>query len=109
MNVGLAGNPRYRDPKSLLAHLAQVAPRLGLKLATEEQLAGLWPAPAPPVLDRTQPFDCLVTLGGDGTLLRGARVLDGAGAPILGVNLGRVGFRTPATTQTLHWPLDPPG
>jgi NAD+ kinase len=106
MNVGVVGNPSYRDLKSLLAHLAQIAPRLGLQLATEEQLAGLWPAPAPPLLDRTQPLDCLVTLGGDGTLLRGARVLDGAGAPILGVNLGRVGFLTTATSQTLDWALD---
>ena len=29
MNVGVVGNPSYRDLKSILAHLAQVAPRLG--------------------------------------------------------------------------------
>src|SRR3989449_470764 len=51
-------------------------------------------------------LDCLVTLGGDGTLLRGARTLDGANTPILGINLGRVGFLTTATSQTLDWALD---
>ena len=47
-----------------------------------------------------------MTLGGDGTLLRGARTLNGARTPILGVNLGRVGFLTTATSQTLDWALD---
>jgi len=108
MNVGVVGNPSYRDLKTILAHLAQVAPRVGVSLFTEEQIGPLWPAPAPPALERASPLDCLVTLGGDGTLLRGARTLDSAPAPtpILGVNLGRVGFLTTATSQTLDWALD---
>ena len=108
MNVGVVGNPTYRDLKSILAHLVQVAPRLGLSLYTEERLAALWPEPppAPPPLARAPRLDCLITLGGDGTLLRGARSLDGASTPILGVNLGRVGFLTTANSQTLDWALD---
>ncbi len=106
MNVGVVGNPSYRDLKSILAHLAQVAPRLGLTLFSEEQIAGLWPEPAPAPLHSAPQLECLVTLGGDGTLLRGARSLNGARTPILGVNLGRVGFLTTATAQTLDWALD---
>ncbi|HXG05200.1 MAG TPA: NAD(+)/NADH kinase, partial [Candidatus Binatia bacterium] len=64
------------------------------------------PAPPPAALDRSVSLDCLVTLGGDGTLLRGARALDGASTPVLGVNLGRVGFLTTASAQTLDWALD---
>jgi NAD+ kinase len=106
MNVGVVGNPSYRDLKSILAHLAQVAPRLGLTLFTEEHIAAIWPEPAPAPLHSAPQLECLVTLGGDGTLLRGARSLNGARTPILGVNLGRVGFLTTANAQTLDWALD---
>src|SRR5712691_1756758 len=106
MNVGVVGNPSYRDLKSILAHLAQLAPRLALTYFTEERIQPLWPDPRPALLDGSRGLDCLITLGGDGTLLRGARVLNGGDTPILGVNLGRVGFLTTATAQTLDWALD---
>jgi NAD+ kinase len=38
--------------------------------------------------------DLLLTLGGDGSILRVARCAAPAGLPILGINLGRVGFLT---------------
>lgn len=39
-------------------------------------------------------LDLLITLGGDGSMLRAARLTTGKTLPILGVNMGRLGFLT---------------
>ncbi|WP_122261102.1 NAD kinase [Ornithinimicrobium cerasi] len=48
-------------------------------------------SPVPPHVDATG-CELVVVFGGDGTILRGAEIARPAGAPLLGVNLGRVGF-----------------
>jgi NAD+ kinase len=45
------------------------------------------------------PADLLVTLGGDGSILRATRYAAPAGTPLLGINMGRVGFLTEATPE----------
>jgi NAD+ kinase len=45
------------------------------------------------------PLDVIVTIGGDGTFLRGVRVASHADAVVLGVNVGRVGFLTEVSCE----------
>ena len=104
MKVGIVGNPRYHDLKAVLEHVAEQAPERGIILYTEERLGKFWDRDVP-VFEGVD-LDALITFGGDGTLLRGARLLGARETPILGVNLGRVGFLTTATRQTLDPALD---
>ena len=64
--------------------------------------------------------DLVLSLGGDGTMLRAVRLLDGAPVPLLGVNLGRLGYLTEIEAMSItdalerfelgaeagHWHLD---
>ncbi|MGW7006355.1 NAD(+)/NADH kinase [Streptomyces sp. NPDC054933] len=50
--------------------------------------------------------DLIVTFGGDGTFLRGARIAAKNGAAVLGVNVGRVGFLTETTADEVVHALD---
>ena len=44
------------------------------------------------ITDLPKDADCVMVLGGDGTIIQAARELAETGVPILGVNLGTVGF-----------------
>ena len=50
--------------------------------------------------------DCLLVLGGDGTVLQAARETCGLGIPMLGVNLGTVGYLTQVEPAQLPAALD---
>ena len=48
--------------------------------------------PTTAVASRLHKTDLIITLGGDGTFLAGGRLAAPRGIPVLGVNLGRLGF-----------------
>src|SRR5437868_15070774 len=50
--------------------------------------------------------EVVLVLGGDGTILRAAELARGAKVPLLGVNLGRVGFLAEAEASHLDSTLD---
>jgi NAD+ kinase len=92
MRIGVVGHRGYDEMGALLRELDAVAKSVGATLAVERDLHALLPGAE--LMNGPEGIDVLITFGGDGTLLRGARFLNGHAAPILGVNLGRLGFLT---------------
>ena len=100
MLLGVVGNRAYHGLPDVLQSLQRLAPSLGLRLAIEGELHDL--APGCDRFDDAKTLDALLTLGGDGTMLRGARVLAGHQIPVLGVNLGKLGFLTTCGREELE-------
>jgi NAD+ kinase len=72
--------------------------------APELNLEGVAVQSAPNgVVDRAE---IVLVLGGDGTLLRAAELVRRAGTPLLGVNLGQVGFLAEAEREALTSTVD---
>jgi NAD+ kinase len=83
---GLLYHPKIEASQGLAR---QIEARLRA-LGSEAWCASSWDEPT--VVDRLDHSDLLITFGGDGTLVRTARHTSGHALPILGVNLGRLGF-----------------
>lgn len=81
-----SGRKVFLDPS-----VAKAAKGHGIVLADSEELARM--------------CDLLMVIGGDGTVLRVARDTAGSNTPLLGVNAGRLGFLTTASTEDLKTAL----
>jgi len=88
MKLGVHANFDKEPAPEVLAHLEAVAGKLGIQLVAYGDTAAHLPA-AEQVGEDDFPgsIDLLMALGGDGTLLRAVRQLNGAGVPVFGVNL----------------------
>lgn len=98
MRIGVLARPSHDDLRDVVDRLVAEAARLGFELFGESAVAesfGL-PALAP---DRV---DMVLTLGGDGTLLAGARLAAPRNIPVLGCNLGDLGFLTAGPADRLE-------
>jgi NAD+ kinase len=103
INIGVIGHRGYPALASIMAELDGEAATLGATLFLE---SGLVDDTDRPLLTSPAQIHVALSLGGDGTLLRTARFLDGAAVPILGVNLGRLGFLTSCSAADLKHALE---
>lgn len=95
--VGLFGKYQDQAVGAAVLKLGQFLKTRGLTVLLDENTAGTVPrsvADALPLDQLGSQIDLAIVIGGDGTLLHVARNLADFEVPIIGINLGRLGFLT---------------
>ena len=107
--VGVAAKTDAAEAPSALRTLAAWAAQRALTLLVEKEAADLVPDLQLATVRKAElpsQSDLIVVLGGDGTLLSMARAVGDLGIPIVGVNLGDLGFLAATTLDEMIPALD---
>ena len=101
--VGIVANPEKPQARACLARLLRLLRDRKVAALLDHQAAAITRHPNAGCAIRKigREADLLIVLGGDGTMLRVARELCGATTPVLGINLGRLGFLTSVRSNAL--------
>ena len=92
--VGLVTNPDKQSVRPAVLELQEHCARHELALRLPENDAERLGFPDLAIAEEelSHDVDLLISLGGDGTFLRAARISGDSGTPLLGINLGSLGF-----------------
>ncbi len=92
--IGLLPNPMKDPDFSLSRRVSDYLHSLGAQIYTDESFREITPANVItlPTDDIYKTCECIIALGGDGTLLRAAQAASLAEIPILGINYGKIGY-----------------
>ncbi len=104
----LVAHPTRPDVHALAAGVAVRLEASGVEVVADGLLAAELDGGVQ-VADPADPADgceLVCVLGGDGTILRAAELSRGSGVPLLGVNLGHVGFLAEAEAEDLKATVD---
>ncbi len=105
--LGVVANVEKEQAPTVLARLSAQAARAGIALVPDFATAALMGVKD---VTRGGPFpdsiEAVMVLGGDGTMLRAVRALAGRDVPVIGVNLGSLGFMTSVAQSDLDRAVD---
>lgn len=103
--IGILANPRVAEASQTIDRLVGLARQNGIELCLGEELKEVCQGKADlfcDAADLCRNVDLVIALGGDGTILRTAKLVGDTGTPILGVNIGRLGFLAGAAPEELE-------
>ena len=92
-------NPSRAEAVAAAKEISQILLKEGFTLSTPSDVNVLGISQMSP--DLLEIAEVVVVLGGDGTILRGAEIARAQNIPILGINLGHVGFLAEVEKPTL--------
>ena len=104
-SVGITGNPDQITKSDLIRKIVKSIEKSGRKVFIDSSLADAAKGHGivlPDTSELSRVSDMLMVIGGDGTVLRVARETAGSNAPLLGINAGRLGFLTTASTTNVE-------
>lgn len=107
--IGIVAKTDRQEARTVVPQLLEWCRARGVQPLCEKETAALCPDTAVATVVRYElpaQADLLLVLGGDGTLLSMARLVGDLGVPILGVNLGGLGFLTALTVDELFPALE---
>ena len=95
---------RKDDPvmESAVIEVNELLHARNLQVCCNEPLAFLPELPVTSIADFASECDLTIAIGGDGTMLSAARELAGSDLPIVGINVGRLGFLADVTLKDLQ-------
>jgi NAD+ kinase len=101
--IGVVVKPNKPEAEPVLRELAAWLTERGCEVALDQEAAAVFPETGAgvPRAEVVAWSDLVVVLGGDGTILSVARLIGSREVPILGVNLGGLGFLTEITLDEL--------
>src|SRR5262245_26627223 len=99
--VGLHTRPNYPGIEDLIARIQEWMSSRRVKLVSVQEAAHFEGVETISSEDFQNQVQMVLVLGGDGTFLRAGRLSLRRCVPILGVNLGRLGFLTEITVPEL--------
>lgn len=102
--VGLLGNSEKTACADVVRRAARLVTKAGRKLYADPVTAswtGIQATVCPDARRLSRAIDLLLVFGGDGTMLRAAREIAGSQTPMLGVNIGGLGFLTAVPSDEL--------
>jgi NAD+ kinase len=91
--LGLVANIRKREIAEVVARVASLVPG-GVRVVALEETAALMTDGGIDRVETLAVCDAVVSLGGDGTFLRAARLVVDDGVPVLGIKIRSLGFLT---------------
>ncbi len=105
--IGVIANRKKPDADAVMRRIAAKADQLGLTLITCDATSEMLPR-----AEQSEPdvfaskIDVLLACGGDGTMLSAVRMLGDVQVPVMGVNLGSLGFMTSVTEPEAEHALE---